>query len=640
MLAIVVVAFTIAVVVNRTVFPLFTTDNDDTVYVLEARTLGQGHLTLPAAQQAEFFRPWLTGIHNGRIVFPFQFGWPVVVAGASLALGSATIALGLTAAAMAIMTWLLALEILGDRLKATIAAAFAVLSPFAIVQSGTFLNYLFTLLLEVTFVFCFVRGLRRRSHPLLVAGGLILGLAVLTRPFDAVLITLPVVAYAIVAHRHEVTRLVSAMGWLAIGFVGPLVLTFALNANLTGHLLTFPEGANGGIQTFGFGAKRLAQGSPTVNYSGSLAIHSLRMNLGALPKWFFGGVVALVLAVWGAMRRRLGDHRVLLVGIAVVFPLGYVLWWGSYLSVAARDSIGPHYYVPTMVPVAILAADVIVDLYHRLPLAAVGVGVVMIGLTAAALVSIYDAATPFPRLYARDHGVINDAHLSNAVVFLPTTSAHTPYILHPYPYLSNPPDLKSSVLYASEHNAQDFELLDRFPSRAAYRFGESVPEGGDIFHPTPQVTRLTAVRSGTLRVDLTVQNPDRNAPVVVGYAELGGHIVESAVLTQHSTFGAEYSLSWALSDGMLRLLGPSGSPLGTESIGRAGVLTFGVSFGSTASAFQDAERFERRVPYATGNTRTDLLLPGVQWHQRVSPKQFWLLERGSHVIRTFAATTD
>jgi 4-amino-4-deoxy-L-arabinose transferase-like glycosyltransferase len=634
LLVLVVAAFSIAVLVHRSAFPYFSGDDDDTVYVFEAKTLVHGHLTLSASKQGEFFRPWLSGIRDGRVVLPFQFGWPAVLAASDLLFGTTVVALGLTAAALAVVSWLLAREITRDRLKATIAAAFVLGSPFFLIHSGTYLNYLVTLVLELSFVLLALLGLRRQSSPLLMAAGLLLGAVLLTRPFDAVLIAIPVGLYLIAREKPAWRRLGASVGWLGIGFAGPLALALALNAQLTGHLFTFPEAVNGGIQTFGFGSKRLAQGTKLVDYSFGVALRSLGRNLLSLPKYFFGGLVALGLAVWGATRASLAQYRILLIGIALVFPIGYVFWWGSYLSVAARNSIGPHYYMPAMVPVAIFAADLLVDLYRRRAVVAGALLAVMIGATAAVLPSTFSAATALPDTFRRDHAAVAAAHLTNALVFLPRAPDNANYVLHPFPYLQNEPDLSGHALYASEHGAGDFALLNEYPRRTAYQLLQSVPEGGDILRPSYQAVRLSPRRGHQLVVDLLEANPNAKAPSAFAYVAVDRHLRLSVPLSATSQRGSPYEVRWSLTPGSVSLLGADGRALMTTGIPRSGALSFGMGFGAPGSP-QRAELVERRLSYRSTRGSSEVLLPGELWYRFTIQRTFWLRQRGDRVVKRF-----
>ncbi|MDQ6855011.1 MAG: glycosyltransferase family 39 protein [Actinomycetota bacterium] len=629
------VAAVVAIGVNTHLFPLFSADDDDTVYVFQARTLVDGHVTLPAATQGAFFRPWLTGTHGDRIVFPFQYGWPAVLAAAQRLLGSMRWALGAVAGGLVVASWMLARELLRDRSKALLASGFVLASPFVVIQSGTYLSYAFALLLEVLFGFLLLRGLRLRSWPYLVASGLFLGLVVLTRPFDGVLIAIPFGIYAVVAHRRRPRRLVVMGAWVLLGFAGPMAIGLILNAHLTGSPLTFPEATNGGIQQFGFGSRRLAAGTNVIDYSLGRALRSFWSNIVALPQWFFGGLVAVAFAIACVVRKRRQPEYLLLAGLAIVFPLGYILWWGSTLSVTARNSIGPHYYLPSVIPVAILAAALLGDVWRSRRAIAVGGAAVMVLTTGLVLPGISSKTTAIRDNFERGHRVIAAAHLSNALVILPRDEHETPYVLHPIPYLQNRPDLTGRVLYASEHGPDDLRLLARYSRRAPYRFAYVVPEGGDIFHPALRLTPLSVTRSPEIAVRLRARAPAGSAPGMTAYVTDGHRIAASVPLDTASGPDATHDVEYRVSPTSVTI--DNGAATTTQPLPPSGVLRFGVAFGP--GDFTDGERFERRVPYKSSKNGMELLLPAEQWHRWVYPSVFWIQERGHRIITDFSVTT-
>lgn len=50
------ISFAMSLVLARSLFPLYSINHDDAMYVYEARVLEGGHLTLPAGEH-DFFRP-------------------------------------------------------------------------------------------------------------------------------------------------------------------------------------------------------------------------------------------------------------------------------------------------------------------------------------------------------------------------------------------------------------------------------------------------------------------------------------------------------------------------------------------------------------------------------------------------------
>ena len=200
--AVAAVAGVLALVARANLFPLMSGDSDEPVYVYQARMLAQGHVTLAARVHAEFFYPWLFGRRGSRLFSQYQPGWPSVIAVAHL-LGDERIALAIAAVAAVVATWFLAQQVAAG--SGIFAALVLLISPIFVVQAGLYLSYLWTAALVTGALACFVAGVRTPRRSAFAAGGALLGLALLTRPFDAFIVAIAAGAYTLVAlHRSGV----------------------------------------------------------------------------------------------------------------------------------------------------------------------------------------------------------------------------------------------------------------------------------------------------------------------------------------------------------------------------------------------------------------------------------------------------
>src|SRR6202011_3089353 len=100
------------------------------------------------------------------------------------------------AAAAVGVTYGLAAAVLPDKWAAALAAVVIAASPLVVIQSGLLLAYLPTTVLLEAFIWALVCGLRLERPWILVVSGLALGLAAAARTYDAVLIALPLLAWA------------------------------------------------------------------------------------------------------------------------------------------------------------------------------------------------------------------------------------------------------------------------------------------------------------------------------------------------------------------------------------------------------------------------------------------------------------
>jgi hypothetical protein len=106
-------ACVVAFVMRATVFDLYSSDHDEAVYVLQARALAQGHLTLPIYHHLAFFQPWFTWPIGGHLVFVFPPGWPAALAVSQVLFGSMVPTLAAVSALTVLGMYLFTREVTG-----------------------------------------------------------------------------------------------------------------------------------------------------------------------------------------------------------------------------------------------------------------------------------------------------------------------------------------------------------------------------------------------------------------------------------------------------------------------------------------------------------------------------------------------
>jgi len=563
------VAFVAALAVHHEVFPYSTGDNDEPVLRYQAEMLRDGEVTVPRTQE-QFFRPWLTGPHGDRLVPPFQPLWPALLLASDVVTGSMVFALGTAAAGLVLATFLLARELLASDARAALATVLVAGAPFVLMLSGTYLMYLLATALGTGLTAAALRGLRTGSRIALLTAGVLGGLLVLTRPFDAVLWCLPVAGFAVLVRRHAPLRLLAPAGWFVLGAVPFLGLALAYNAALTGSITTFATTAQSqGTAVLGWGVRSIAPDTPLLDYTPATALAALRDNLAAMPTWLLGSYLALAAVAYGAFRlwHRHRARLALLVAMTVVFPLAYVAWFTTALTVGgATDGIGPHYYLPMVVPLGVLAAHGTAEGWDRLRaprvraralLAVAGVGALV--LTVVAVVPKLDSKRAFADGGREDVRVVDRArdHHPGPDLFI-QERRWSPYVMEPYPYFANDPDLGNDVLYALDRGAAGIDLLDRYPDRRAYRLVRRL-ESGDPLRRLPLVAVPQAVvRGGTVVFRTHITNGTA-AHRVTAYLRWGSRRA-AYLLDGQSARGRTYDVTWTISPQGIRYAGPSAVP--------------------------------------------------------------------------------
>lgn len=575
----------LALVVRAGVFPHFSANRDEPVYVLQAKALLEGRLWLPVYRHLHFFQPWLTGVRGGKLLIEFPPGWPLVLAGSQAATRSMVPALIVVGALVPLAAATLAREVSGRRSVARVAAALALGAPMVIIQSGIFVSYLITLTLGCFAATALVRGSRRGSVRALLAGGALLGGIFLTRPFDALLWGIPFASLVVVTAlassgrplRDRIGWATRRTGWIVVGFVPFGVLMAAYNVALSGNPLRFPIEAADPENTFGFGTHTIMRGATPLRYTGHDALDAVAANFNGAQVWMLGSVVGLLLALAGVWIHRRRATTWALVGLVATFVVGYAFYWGLALMGDGAPLGGPQYYLPMIVPVVVLGAEALVAVAERRRVAAAMLGVVMVAVTVP---TVIDRIRTNRQFVNDTYGVASTAldrfHHDHALVFVPP--GDEPFLLIGLPFAANGPTLGGPRLYALDRSPRLIDLIaasDRDP----FRLAEVFTRRHGRVSSSARVQRLHLRRGQTFSVQATITNTT-DASVVTAYLGVGaGRRV--VVLDTASTRGQRYSVSWRVGgDPVAEPPNDTGVvPLG-EGLGRVVV---GVRFGDGAA---------------------------------------------------------
>lgn len=603
--ALAVLAMLVALWARHRLYPAYSWNRDEPVYLWHVDVLRSGRLTATDGGHPSLFQPWLSARGDGELFTQYTLGWPLVLLAARVLTGSAGAALLLGAGLAVVGTYAFGIEVLRDRRIATLGAVLMVASPILAIQAGAYLSYLFTLGLGLLAGVLLLWGIRQRRRVPLLAAGVLLGWIFLTRPYDALLWGAAFAAFALVRERERWARCLRSASLAAVAAVPFVVAALAYNHRVTGSWLQFPITAADPMDTFGFGPKRLMPTFEVVDYDLPTAIRATAKNAFLLP-WFLAGTyVGLVLAAVGLWQRRRHESTLALVLVGAVFPLGYFVFWGNHLSSLAARISGPIYFIPLYTPVCLLIAAALVAWWPDRRRLVVVLGVALVAATVPAAISRFDVnraisaeQEPWRESVAGIEG--------RAIVFVADSA---PYLLYLNPFSANDPDLRGRILYAADGDPAMLDLIAEQPGRTPYLQQATVPspETGPREHPYDLAVSLQPieVRRGAA-LDLSIAVPRRG----------GARIAHVTIATGASEKTADLELDAAQVPAPLEVLVvPPGARRGLELAAR-GAISVLVGYGDTAVAAARSPRLETQVLYRVVGGRVEALLPAAAY-QRV-----------------------
>ena len=504
----------LVLILTETVFAHLSVNNDESVYLLQARSIAHGQLFPPAPHPATSFTPWLGVIRDGHYVLKYT---PVVASFLSLSLlltGGYAAALAFWAASLVAATFLLGKEATGDRTTAALAAGLVSASPLVVVQSALALPYLpFLVLIELA-LWALLVGARRGNGRLLALSGAFAGVAFAVRSFDSLLILTPTLGWLLWKARG---RRVRSVGWLLAGGMWPALALLWFDYLATGSALRLPFSLFSPSDSLGFGAHRLYPEEPAHEFGIAQGWQGLARHLTLLGGgWAFGGLVLLLLAAAGLIRHRVPPACLSLLAGAGALTCGYLFFWGTWNAAVVWGAVrylGPYYLMPVLVPVSMVAAIQLRSMALSSRPRTVAVLVVAAALSAYSLIPALTANAALGSANAELASVV--AAKGRSIVFV---DAYPGYLQHPTAVISNASPVGGRTVYALHRGADDFEVLRSFPGRPVYELrllGEYGRRPHSGYGAVLQRLRLISGASITMEVDVRPRRLVTDAELLV-----------------------------------------------------------------------------------------------------------------------------
>jgi hypothetical protein len=315
--------------------------DDERAYLFQAETFAEGQLAYPAVggafRNAMFLTTpvWAAKYSPGHALALL----PGVFLGEPRVVPIAVTALTVAGVYQLMRTF-------GER-QAVLAAALFSISPFVWAVGGTLMPFSTNACALTWFFACLSRSEARHGQLFPALAGIALGWSAITRPLDALALSLPVLLWlAWRAFRRE-PRALSKIAAVALGTLPFVGFQLLYNHAITGSPLTSPYFVTGG---FHIGFTRTLDWHPYV-HSPTQAVGHLAVAAMRLDAWLLAFPGSLLLVLLGVLRStpRSWD-RVLALSVAS-FALCYIV-----VPSSGTWDVGPTYYyacAPLLVAIAV-----------------------------------------------------------------------------------------------------------------------------------------------------------------------------------------------------------------------------------------------------------------------------------------------
>ena len=341
------------------------------------------------------------------------------------------------------------------RRAAILGTLFTLSTPFFLLNAGSYHSHPSCLFAITALALCLTWAEERPGVGAMLLAGASFGIAVLIRPYTALLLALPLLAtFAAKLFFARGCRL--NLLWFALGGLPFALFLAKVNFAVTGDWWRLAWTYYDASETLGFGSAghTLLRGVRT----------TIRLVAEGVLYTAFVGVILLILSWTREFPRRR------LVWMLLVAPvLGYLFWWSH-----GGNRYGPRFYLEALLPFTLLAGAGLerVSSWSRV---AVATGF-LVSLTVLGVLT----AAAHQQIYARRdlYRTVENAGLTRAVVLLTTASADMVRI----DLTRNPPDFENaSVLYGLSRGALDRELMAAHPGRTVYFYRWNA--GGGVIWP-------------------------------------------------------------------------------------------------------------------------------------------------------------
>jgi hypothetical protein len=618
------ISFSIIVLLNQFVFPYYSSNHDEGVYIFQMKMLAQGDIYLKSNNYSDFFNAYFVINDGEKLYGKYTPVHPLILSIFYILFGDVRLAIGFLAALNIILLYFISMEIY-DSDTAKIATIICLSSPLFLIISSTYLPYTTSLLLSQIFIYFVIKSLKNDSQKYPLVAGVALGILFFTRPYDALLMGAPFILYIIykiITGEGRQTFTVKLVFLLAF-FLPVFLITLIYNYILTDSPFLFPFNKYGPLDTLGFGIKRMSIYTPlylfTINTSinaTAITVYNLLFNWTLTGPFIIGFITLLILRT----KRTIFDGLFLALLASVI--LGNFFFWGISTFIQWENGMGqfgPVYYYILILPLSLISGRYIFYISDSTKVKSL-ILVVFILINILFSMPKIELNYRYTEKNEKMYAPIIKGNITNALIFLPTP--YGPFIHHPFGYLINDPSFNGSVIYAQNQGNKNIKLIKAYNNRDYYSYEyDGIYTESYKDNLTSRLIKLNLFEGNVITITAQIINPT-NKKFVSSYIWNNGSI-KSYLLDNNSQKDKTYNITWYLKSNEAVL---AGDYLQTE--GNLSKFKNNTPL-TLASAFSDSpkseikEIYEYRYAFDINEEKIIILSPGESWQNNNFPQNYW-----------------
>ncbi|MDO8508945.1 MAG: glycosyltransferase family 39 protein [Nanoarchaeota archaeon] len=430
----------LAIYTNQSTLKDFPNSADEYSYLISAKTLSEGKISVPSPEQKEFF-DFFHIINDGKFYSKYPLGWPLFLSIGILINFPFLINLIFFLLTL-ILIYLITKQISTEKTART-SLIIASTSPYLIFNSASYFSHPSALFFSALSVYFYLKNINHpnKLHPIII--GLSIGILLNIRPLDAIILSIPLLIHYLFTSNKEKMKNISLA---LIGFSAPFILFLTYNYLQTSSPFIMPFSIYNPLDTFGF--------NNGYTHSFSWAIeNNILLRLIQLSIWVPLSIILIPLS----LKRNKNDSRIyLFLAIILLFILVYFFY-----AKEAGNQYGPRYLFSSSFAFFPLISLSINNLKYRKLVFSL---IVILNILFLIIFSNIISSEINERTYIYNY--IENNNISNAIIFLDCglCSGKMPA----KDLARNDVHFNNSVLYVNSYAENNILLMQKYPSRIFY----------------------------------------------------------------------------------------------------------------------------------------------------------------------------